>query len=217
MQYAEHLVQQASIDLNIMTVEDAFSLTDETPCGVDFMGRRWLPLWALAGVPEWGFCSEAKDARTKTVINNTFSDLTAVIARGGMDSAMSDEPYFALTDEGRQLATSDAEMPVYEFAPLDHETQREIMIAYHAEREAEQRRLADMDTREVNIGLPVGAWSREGLEWVFSDYWRWRNQQFRPECSECGATWEKPRSKLTCSPACRRARAARLKKLNHKD
>lgn len=208
-QYAEHLNEGADSEVLCIFLRDIISAIDETPCHVGFMEKRWVPQWMALGLPEWGRGWREIQA---TVNCNGYLDLTSMIGRGWLESATDahGQIFYSATDQGR--AALDAMPERYEFDPIDAETTKATGKLYDAEKRAEIDRIKNTTTNEVYVGLPVGLWTREAVNWITPHYWKWRQQHFMPACSECAKAWDKPRTKLTCSDTCRKRRRERLKK-----
>lgn len=214
-QYSEHLLDGADMDVLFLFLDDLDAAIAETPAHVSFMGREWVPSWMAYGVPEWGYGGREWREMTPTVYANGFLDFASMIGRNWVESATDahGEIYYTITDAARTALEEDTIPERCQFKPIAEQTKYDVARLHKREKQQELDRIRNTTTNEVYVGMPIGNWTHDAVEWIRPNYWKWRQLRYKPQCSECGATWDKPRSKLTCSPGCKKKRAARLKAL----
>lgn len=214
-QYSEHLLDGADMDVLFLFLNDLAAAIDETPAHVAFMGREWIPWWMAYGLPEWGYGGQPWREMTPTVAANGFLDFTSMIGRNWIESATDahGQVFYAVTDDARAALEEDTIPERCQFKPIAEQTKCDVARLHKREKQQELDRIRNTATNEVYIGMPIGNWSRDAVQWIRPHYWKWRQLRYKPQCSECAAIWDKPRSKLTCSPRCKKKRAKRLQEL----
>ncbi len=215
-QACEMFLQQGPVDCLCMYLEDMAAYESETPICIEFQDKRWLPFWGVAGVPEWGFSSKARRTRDETILFNTIFDMTSVAARGWVQVAgdAMGNTYYALTEQGRAIAEDKDAVPDMMDVPEPSNAEiKECVQVYGKAKRSERQRIKHTQTHEISLGVPCCGWEPDAVDWVRDHYWRFRNQMFSAECSECSAAVSREKGQLTCSGQCKRARSTRLNKL----